>query len=133
MSVPAETAGDIHPKYLALLTASNTCSIYCVWRGVLEDITLTTWHLVGLNAISHLVSHVCSLSNPSVVCHCRFRFLWLCKWQCHQQRKDSCWIFSMLANKAKSTIGCPRHGKREFSEIQSSQLMSICGYGGMGG
>ena len=44
------------PKYLALLTASSTCpcSIYCAWRGVLEDVTITTWHLEGLNSISHL-------------------------------------------------------------------------------
>ena len=88
MSVPAEVAGDIHPKYLALLTASSTCpcSIYCVWRGVLEDVTLTTRHLEGLNFISHLdpMSAVCQ--GPSVICRCRFGFLGLGKRQCHQQR-----------------------------------------------
>ena len=41
--------------------------------------------------------------------------------------------FSLLDNKAKITIGYPRLRKREFSEIQSSQPMSICGYGGTGG
>ena len=47
------------PKYLALVTASRTCPCryYKVLIGLLEAVTLTTWHFEGLNSMSHLDSH----------------------------------------------------------------------------
>ena len=53
------------PKYLALVTASRTWpwSIYLVLKGALEEVTCTTWHLEGLNSMSHFNSYAWCLSK----------------------------------------------------------------------
>ena len=47
------------PRYLALAAASMvlTYRVYVVGRGERDLVMCITWHLLGLNCISHLISH----------------------------------------------------------------------------
>ena len=53
------------PKYFALVTTPRTwpCNLYTVLSAVLAIVTRTTWHLEGLNSMSHWLSHTDSLSR----------------------------------------------------------------------
>ena len=53
------------PKYLALVTTSRIwpCKVYTVLIAFLAVVTRTTWHLEGLNSMSHWDSHNDSLSR----------------------------------------------------------------------
>ena len=53
------------PKYFALVTTSRTwpCKVYVTLMSFLDVVTRTTWHLEGLNSMSHLSSHSDSLSR----------------------------------------------------------------------
>ena len=57
MGVPAVLEISILKYQLALVTVSRTWpwSTYSVLQGVLEEVTRTTWHLEGLNSISHSI------------------------------------------------------------------------------
>ena len=53
------------PKYLAEKTLFKTwlCMVYGVYIGVLARVICNTWHLPGLNSMSHWASHCWSLSR----------------------------------------------------------------------
>ena len=53
------------PKYLAEKTLFKTwlCMVYGVYIGVLARVICNTWHLPGLNYMSHWASHCWSLSR----------------------------------------------------------------------
>ena len=59
VSVPAKVAGYVYPQvpgtgdHLQNLAVQY---VLCI-EGVLEVVTRMTWHLEGLNSISHLDSH----------------------------------------------------------------------------
>ena len=58
------------PRYLALATSSRVspCRVYFVGRGERDLVMCITWHLLGLNCISHVISHTWRMSRSACDC-----------------------------------------------------------------
>ena len=58
------------PRYLALATSSSVspCRVYFVGRGERDLLMCITWHLLGLNCISHVISHTLRMSRSPYDC-----------------------------------------------------------------
>ena len=71
--VNERSSSIVTPKYFAVETfsISTLCRMYLVFKGFALFVIWRTWHLEGLNCISHIFSH-CSRHARSV---CRPRFL----------------------------------------------------------
>ena len=71
--VNERSSSIVTPKYFAVdtLSFSTLCRMYLVFKGFALFVIWRTWHLEGLNCISHIFSH-CSRHARSV---CRPVFL----------------------------------------------------------
>ena len=58
------------PRYLALATSSRVspCRVYFVAKGECDVVMCVTWHLLGLNCISHVISHTWRMSRSACSC-----------------------------------------------------------------
>ena len=53
---------------MATASRVSPCSVYVVGRGECDLVMCITWHLLGLNCISHLISHSWRMSRSA--CNC---------------------------------------------------------------
>ena len=58
------------PRYLAHVTTSRMSlwRVYVVGRGDRDRVLCIAWHLLGLNSMSHLVSHSWRISRSACSC-----------------------------------------------------------------
>ena len=63
----SRSSAMVTPRYFAAeaLSSSTLCKMYLVFRGLTFLVMWRTWHLEGLNCISHIFSH-CSRHARSV-------------------------------------------------------------------